>query len=468
MPGDWTHVDPANPDRGAKPPRPSPIASMYARSRNPFGNRPRPSGGVLLLAILPALWGCGVGGVTEAAEEFGFDEVPSPAGEGSRYPQLALDGSDVIMSWLEPGDKPAFALRGARFSRGTWTANWTIAESDLFFVNWADFPSVVALADGTLAAHWLLRGGQGTYDYSVQVSFSPNGGDDWTPPRPAHEDGTPTEHGFVSLLPGQDSGLIAFWLDGRKSVLPADQDDDPETRGPNPAAEMTVRGRTLNPGGDWGPEELLDGRTCDCCQTAAARLADGRAILVYRDRSPDEVRDIYAVRGSEGAWEDPRPVARDGWVMPQCPVNGPAIAARGDTLAVAWFTAPGGVPRVSLAFSRDGGETWAPPITIDDQGPQGRVQVQLLPDGRAAVLWMGRAESGGGELRVRGVDASGALGPVTTLRAVSGTRADGFPRVASLGDGRYLVAWTDSNGERGGGTERVGVGVLEWKGGRDR
>jgi hypothetical protein len=231
---------------------------------------------------------------------------------------------------------------------------------------------------------------------------------------------------------------------------------------------MTIRGRTLFPDGNWGPEELLDGRTCDCCQTAATRLGDGRAVLVYRDRSPDEVRDIYAIRGSEGDWEEPRPVARDGWVMPQCPVNGPAIAAREDTLAVAWFTAADGVPRVSMAFSHDGAEAWGPPITIDDEAPQGRVQVQFLSDGRAVILWMARAESGGGELRVRAVGSSGPPGPVTRLRTVSGTRADGFPRVAPLGNDRFLVAWTESNGERGGGTEQVGVGILEWKGGAER
>ena len=443
---------------------------MYARHRKRFLSPrrvwARPSAGLLLLSVLTS--GCSLDADSESPGEFGFRTLTSPAGDGARYPHLAADGDDVLMAWLEPVGDSLFSLRGSRFSEGIWGEPWIVAESDGFFVNWADFPSLVPLANGTLVAHWLQRGGQNAYDYSVQISTSEPDGAVWSPPRRLHDDDTPTEHGFVSLVADSEGGLAAFWLDGRKNALPGDDDGDPATRGPEPAEEMTVRGRRVDPAGDWGPEVLLDGRACDCCQTSGVRLADGRFALVYRDRDPDEVRDIFIVRGRAGAWEDPRPVSRDGWIMPACPVNGPSIDVAGQSLAVAWFTAADGEPKVSVAFSHDEGERWDAPITVDDGDPQGRVQVAFLSTGDAVVLWMGRSESGAGELRVRRVSPGGVTGPVTGFRSISGTRADGFPRIAPLGADRFMVAWTESDGRRGEGTEEVGVGLIEWNGGGNR
>ena len=44
-----------------------------------------------------------------------------------------------------------------------------------------------------------------------------------------------------------------------------------------------------------GADAEIDARVCDCCQTDAVN-AGNTAVLVYRDRSDDETRDIYATR----------------------------------------------------------------------------------------------------------------------------------------------------------------------------
>jgi hypothetical protein len=44
-------------------------------------------------------------------------------------------------------------------------------------------------------------------------------------------------------------------------------------------------------------------------------------------------------------------VHSDNWKIDACPVNGPAIAATGRRVAVAWFTAANDTARVKLAFS---------------------------------------------------------------------------------------------------------------------
>ena len=102
-------------------------------------------------------------------------------------------------------------------------------------------------------------------------------------------------------------------------------------------------------------EAVLDTRVCDCCQTSAAMTAEG-PVVVYRDRSEGELRDISIARLRNGEWSEPRTVFRDGWEISGCPVNGPVDRRRsGRRLAVAWFTAANDMSRVKLAFSDDAG-----------------------------------------------------------------------------------------------------------------
>ncbi len=62
--------------------------------------------------------------------------------------------------------------------------------------------------------------------------------------------------------------------------------------------------------------------------------------------------------------------------------------ALGDRVALAWFTAEGDSPRALLAFSTDGGRSFGAPIRVDEEQTLGRVDVAMLPDGRAVVSWL--------------------------------------------------------------------------------
>ena len=62
---------------------------------------------------------------------------------------------------------------------------------------------------------------------------------------------------------------------------------------------MTLRAAFIDKKGNKINEWELDGRVCDCCQTTAAITNDG-PVVVYRDRSDDEVRDMSIVRYVNG------------------------------------------------------------------------------------------------------------------------------------------------------------------------
>ncbi|HKO99486.1 MAG TPA: sialidase family protein [Pyrinomonadaceae bacterium] len=339
------------------------------------------------------------------------------------------------MSWVEKLGEKGYVLRAAMRDAQRWSDVITVAQGDNWFVNWADFPSVIALADGSLAAHWLVKNGQSTYAYNVNISRSKDGGKTWTTPIVPHLDNTQTEHGFVSLLPLPDGRVGAIWLDGRNLKDVKGEGDEHE---PLPVS-MTLRYAAIDEKGQLADEAELDQRVCECCQTSAALTSTG-AIAVYRDRSEGEVRDIYSVRQqAQGGWGQAAEVFADNWKISGCPVNGPSVSSAGNRVAVAWFTAANDAPKVKAAFSEDGSQ-FSDPIEVDGGNVVGRVDVLLLPDGTALVCWMsGTAESGA--IKVRRVSSDGKLGPSSVIAETSISRSSGFPRMARIGDEVHF-AWT--------------------------
>jgi hypothetical protein len=207
--------------------------------------------------------------------------------------------------------------------------------------------------------------------------------------------------------------------------------------------EMTVRFRQAGSTGPTGPETLLDARSCECCQTDAALTSSG-PVVVYRDRSELEIRDIYVTRWTAEGWTEGVAVHDDGWEIAGCPVNGPAVAALGQRVVVAWFTGAGGAPRVYAAFSADGGASFGAPIRVDGDDPTGRVDVVLRPDGRALVSWIERTGGEAAEIRLVTVTEKGSGDPIVVASS-SASRSSGFPRlVEAPWDANHLVmAWTE-------------------------
>lgn len=354
---------------------------------------------------------------------------------GSGEPNVTVtpDGR-FLLSWIEPAGNGQHALRYSMRGQGEpWSEPRTIAEGSDWFVNWADFPSVAVLPDGTFFAHWLAKNGTGGYSYDVRVAISRDGGKSWSPPVVPHRDGTQTEHGFVSMTAWNQDAMGLVWLDGRKTAGTGHE-------GHAKQAEMSLMHTTLSSDGRLGEEAVLDGRVCDCCQTDAVRVG-ADTLVVYRDRSDREVRDMSVVRFAGGRWSAPVLLARDEWEINGCPVNGPAIAAAGGTVAAAWFTAPQEKARVKVAFSSDSGVTFGAPIVVDDGRPLGRVDVVVVGE-RAIVSWLEQVERGAA-LRLRSVTRDGTRGPALTIADSSAARSSGFPRIA-VGSGEVVVAWRDS------------------------
>lgn len=355
-------------------------------------------------------------------------------------PNLTVAGGDLLLTWLEPLDpkdkSKGHRLRFARLAAGQWSAPVTVAQGADFFANWADFPGVIAGPDGSLVAHWLGRTGAEAHAYSVFLARSTDGGKTWSRAGMLHEAG-PGEHGFVSWLP-EGKGVRAFWLDGREMSHEGE-------------GQMSLR--TAIVGEKAGPGEIADADVCTCCQTDAV-LADGAPVIAYRDHAKGEIRDISVVRKTEKGWSDPVRVHADNWKIPGCPVNGPAIAASGRNVAVAWFTGAPPSPRVQLAFSKDGGASFGPAVPVDTGKPLGRVDLVLDANGDALVSWLALQGKSGAAVRLRRLAPGGKAGAPVPIAGTSSARSSGFPRMALLGSELY-VAWVED-----GEPSRVRVAAL--------
>lgn len=354
-----------------------------------------------------------------------------PVKAGSAQPRLFSDGDGTVwLSWVEPTGDDEHTLKYSTLSGDSWSEPTAVASGSDWFVNWADVPSVRPLPSGRIAAHYLESNGESSLAYAVRVTQT-DGGGTWQPAVTPHDDGTETEHGFVSLLPWPDDRVLAVWLDGRKM-----------TGGSGHQGEMTLRGGVLDGSGRVAHEAQIDGRTCECCNTSAVRVGN-EALVAYRDRSEKEIRNIKLARFDGTSWSEPTLLHEDGWQISGCPVNGPALAADGERVVAAWFTMADGAPRVNAAFSTDGGRSFGDPIQVAGGKTKGRVDVVLLDDGSAIVSWLDAKD--GGLVRARSVSADSVLGsPVMLASPPSASRGVGFPEMVHRGD-ELLATWVGSS-----------------------
>ena len=356
-------------------------------------------------------------------------QISSPASDSCAEPFLFTDRNDVTyLSWIEKKGNQS-TLFFSTLSNEKWSEPKKIASGNNWFVNWADYPVIASDGNGNLTAHYLEKSDTGKFTYDVRIVSSADTGKIWAAPKILNEDNVKAEHGFVSIVP-YNNVFFTAWLDGRKTATAGGEG------GHGHHGEMTLRGAMLDMNGNKINEWELDGRICDCCQTSVAITNDG-PVVVYRDRSDDEIRDMSVVRYVNGQWSAPKTIHGDNWQIKGCPVNGPSISATGNNLAVAWFSMQDKKGEVKVIFSNNGGETFGKPIRVDEGNSIGRVDVAMIDSLTAFVSWVE-----GGQIKAVKVEADGIKGNPILIGASSDKRSSGFPQMTKSGN-RIIFAWTD-------------------------
>lgn len=362
-----------------------------------------------------------------------FDNPGSTAGsEPSLY---VSENGTIYLSWIQAKEKEKSKLFFSKLIEHdlTWSEPKLISEGNDWFVNWADFPSITSFGNGSLAAHYLAKSANGTYDYNVNITISNDDGNTWNKSLIPHDDKTNSEHGFVSKVALANNEFLSVWLDGRKYAY-AEKDS-------SIAKEMTLRCATIDNKGLLSEELELDDRVCDCCQTDTAMTQNG-PIVVYRDRTTKEIRDISYVRRVNGKWTKPKSLHSDNWSIFGCPVNGPAITTYKSKVAVAWFTAANDNAEVKVAFSEDNGASFGKPITVNQEKPSGRVDIEFIDGDSILVSWLDNVNENA-LIQLQKIQENGIKSSVISVTETSKERSSGFPRMV-IKDDQAFIAWTNS------------------------
>ena len=372
-------------------------------------------------------------------------ETESLAINNASLPNLSKDlHGDVWLSFVsQNADESSLWL--SKWQQGTWSKKELVAQGNNWFVNWADFPSVVS-NDSQLFAHWLEMNGEGTYAYGVRYSRRAVKGD-WSKPKWMHTDNSATEHGFVSLQADKD-GAHALWLDGRnmQGAGHASHSNSNITKSLDDIQGMTLRYAFIDNNGVVKKRVELDSLTCDCCQTTMIKAQD-QLVIAYRDRvvtSPDtEIRDMNVMYKKDGQWRQSKNIPIDNWDIQACPVNGPVLTENANNVALVWFTAANAKPKIQVVFSDDNAESFKQAIVVDANMNLGRVATDWINAETVFISWIGMVESKT-VLLYRLVSIDGIMSEIQIASQIDMSRSSGVPQVAQIEENKILLSWTEA------------------------
>ena len=361
-------------------------------------------------------------GALASAQALKLEPLDNPSGLGAMQANWTTthDG-DPLLTWVEAQKDDSYNLRYAIRKAGHWSEPRTIIAKRQFFQHPAEAPSVTALSDGTLLAEWIENPKVGSEAEFLYLSLS-HDGVKWSPPVLAHKDRSMVQHGLASAISSGDHEASVFWLEALQG------EDGP----------VSLKRTVLSTDGKILKEEALDKDVCACCPTSVVKTAKG-LMLAYRDHTAGDIRDIAVLRLENGNWSTSKIIYPDSWKINACPTNAAATAAKGDHVAISWYTAAKNTPVVKMVFSEDGGTTFTKPLLISTGRAFGYTSIALDENGNAIVSWLESSGSGNAKILARQVSKAGVAGPV--VKVSEGPRESmGYPHILQNAKDT-LVAW---------------------------
>lgn len=236
-------------------------------------------------------------------------------------------------------------------------------------------PSMALGPKGELYVAWTAARSGAEFAAEIRLARSADGGATFAPSVRVNQDTPPSSRGFESMAAGPDGTIYVVWLDGREN---------------RHGVSSTYFARSVDGGKTFMNERQIDTDSCPCCRTAVTVSPQGHIYAAWRKVFKGEIREIVVSRSSDGGagFTAPAVVGNDGWEIAGCPHRGPALAASGGGLHVAWYTeGKENSPSVYTARSGDGGSSFSKTPLPWARGSFPDHPVMTLINGAQSTAW---------------------------------------------------------------------------------
>jgi hypothetical protein len=263
----------------------------------------------------------------------------------------------------------------------------------------------------------------------LRLSRSTDGGRSFAPSVLVNDDPGVIQHTFDSLHRGPDGRLHMAWIDGR------DGKKDPGT----------YAARSLDHGASITKNLKVDEGTCVCCRTALATAPDGTLYVAWRKIYEGNVRETVVARSIDGGetFEAPIIVGHDRWVFPACPHRPASLGVDGQgRLYVVWYTeGTDEIPAIFIAHSDDRGKTFSEKRKLNQAKNTfpDHPQLAVDPAGGVVVVWEEQAPVKRDVVMSLSTDRGETFSPPLKLN----DKKSQTPVVAANAQGEFAMAWIE-------------------------
>lgn len=254
------------------------------------------------------------------------------------------------------------------------------------------------------------------------------GAQEWSEPRPLHNDTTPgSGHSFFDMARLPNGEIGCCWLDAAKS-----------RRGRPVHYAMT------SPGKMFSDEVVLDSIACQCCRTEIMVDGQNNINVAYRDIINDSIRDMVVLVSRDGglSFEPPVRISEDNWKVNGCPHTGPTLASINGGVRAYWFTEGGGTG-VYTSQVAEGQKSFDKRVLLSEDARH--PQAASLGEGTIAITWNEFVETDAGSSDRVYVQVSMPNGETRQACLSTVGKNAKFPVILGVGD-QFLVCWREDQG----------------------
>ena len=350
-----------------------------------------------------------------------------PEVQGVRSLEVIADGNRLHMLLGESADPAAIPVLSHSTSMDggeTWSTPVPVGSlaSPPHGLHRGSDARIAAHGDNVVAA-WTSAGTDSWGSGPITVVTSADRGAHWKPAANPADDGLTDGHNFLALNSDATGRFHLAWLDKRDG-------------------ERGLRYSYSKDGGQhWEANHTAAPKTCECCWNSIAPLSNGGVAILFRDRSPRDMK-VVTSRGGEG-WNTPVPVGDFQWQFNACPHVGGALVRRptasGDQLHAAVWTGAAGASGLYHLRSEDGGGTWTKPHKMNVPLAW-HPALAVHAGGRLVAVWDTMAAVAPETWGALSSDGGSTWEAPVRLSAPEAPAA--HPRVVAVQDG-FRVFWTE-------------------------